>query len=443
MKISRFIIITQPDDNKAIYLLYNTATTAFVALNAEDYQEIFEEKNFSKNQYSNALYKMGFLIDDNVDELNKMYEIRQKSSQGMITNITILTTTGCNARCAYCFEEGINRYNMTQATAEATVKYILDNFPNKQIGIGWFGGEPLLNISVIKYIIDRLHDNGYDVFSHVTTNGSLITDEFLSYAKNNSFKSFQITIDNVDDKYGEIKAYVDISKEKAFERTIHNVIKLLKNDFRTLVRINFAATQIEEAAKTFNKLYEILYPYNSNGNLYIYLAPLQLHTEGENICNLKYTGEHPYMTATKLQFKLGFPFNSYKSSIDPKEKILVGLNLYPTGYGCGMLLENRVVIDADGKLYKCHRLVGKKQYSCGDVFSGIEKNAIYQKYVNMEIEDDECNNCNILPLCQGGCKSNAFLYGHEYRCVRIKQVKEELIKYYYVLLNEKTCARDI
>ena len=41
MKISQFIIATEQDDNPNTYLLYNTHTTAFVAMEKEKYNKIF------------------------------------------------------------------------------------------------------------------------------------------------------------------------------------------------------------------------------------------------------------------------------------------------------------------------------------------------------------------------------------------------------------------
>lgn len=438
MKISQFIISTKAKTEENLHLLYNTATTAFVSLDNKNYDDIFVQHNFTTNPLVKNLYQMGFLIDDEIDELARMQYIRTQSAHDSTTNITILPTTCCNARCAYCFEEGIHYYNMSKKTADAVVKYIVKNFPNRKLGIGWFGGEPLLKTDIIEYIIEKLKLYQFETYSHVTTNGSLISSKFLDYAKNNNFKSFQVTIDSVDDEYGEIKNYVDIPVKDAFSRTISGVKQLLQYGFRTLIRINFAASKIEKAIFTFDKLNEVLSPYIKNNNLYIYLAPLQLHDPKENICALDYNGIHPFMLATRHQFEQGHPFNGYKDSLNSRDKTLIGLNLYPTGYGCGMLLKDRVVIDADGSFYKCHRLVGKKQYMCGNVFDGLQYNDVYNYYIDMTIHDEECMQCNLLPICQGGCKTNAFLYGREQRCIRIKQVREELVQYYYELIKTKS-----
>lgn len=55
MKISQFIIATEQDDNPNTYLLYNTHTTAFVAMEKEKYNKIFIEKNLKRIVYNNFI----------------------------------------------------------------------------------------------------------------------------------------------------------------------------------------------------------------------------------------------------------------------------------------------------------------------------------------------------------------------------------------------------
>ena len=76
MKTSQFIIAAQQEDNQDIYLLYNTHTTAFVALEKEIYNKIFKENVFDEDEYVRPLKKMGFIIDDDFDELKTLEELR-------------------------------------------------------------------------------------------------------------------------------------------------------------------------------------------------------------------------------------------------------------------------------------------------------------------------------------------------------------------------------
>lgn len=437
MKISQFIIAVEQENNKDNFLLYNTHTTAFVVLDRYKYTQIFLNQDFSDTTCCEQLKKMGFLVDDDFDELKALEELRINSMNDPVQNVTILTTTECNAHCYYCFEHGIAQYPMTRKVADATVKYIQKNYPAKQLAINWFGGEPLLNFNIIKYITKKLKESGYEIISHITTNGSLLTDEMIDFFQKEYLDiSFQITVDEIGIKYGEIKRYVDIEIDKAYDRIIRNIVRLLDRHITTNVRLNFAPSKIERAKEIYVELKKA-FECHDMSSLYLYFAPLTLDNDNEIISNFHGNIEHPFLQAVKTQFNEGFPL--YKPRYDGAIGMIGAFGLMPNAFSCGMTTKNRITIDSDGCLYKCHRLSGKKQYACGTVFDGIDKNnEIYMFFRKTTIEDEDCKKCNILPICQGGCKSQRILYGNKQKCHRIKQIQGELVNLYY----EEICKTD-
>ena len=101
--------------------------------------------------------------------------------------------------------------------------------------------------------------------------------------------------------------------------------------------------------------------------------------------------------------------------------------------------EEPFVIDDKGYLYKCQKHLGKKQFSCGNVYDGVEKNDTYDFYVTDKLHDDNCKNCNMLPICQGGCKANRLLYGDKFACPPSKSIIKKLVKKYYDYLIQDNC----
>ena len=43
---------------------------------------------------------------------------------------------------------------------------------------------------------------------------------------------------------------------------------------------------------------------------------------------------------------------------------------------------------------------------------------------------EECRDCNVLPICQGGCKVNAKLYSKKEACAPCKAIIKDLILLY-------------
>lgn len=430
MKASQFIIAVEYEDNNDFMLLYNTHTTAFIVLNKNKYTQIFANQLFTDTECCEQLKKMGFLVDDNFDELKALDELRINGMDDPVQNVTILTTTECNAHCYYCFEHGIKQYPMTHEVADATIKYIEKYYPGKQLAINWFGGEPLLNFDIMVYITEKLKKSGYELISHITTNGSLLNEEMIDYLQNEYLDlSFQITIDEIGIKYGKIKRYTDIEVDKAYDRVIHNIALLLDRHITTNVRLNFAASKIERAREIYVELKKAFEGHDMS-SLYMYFAPLTLEDDNEIISDFHGNIEHPFLQVVKTQFNEGFPL--YKPRYDGDIGMIGAFGLMPNAFSCGMTTRNRISIDADGSLYKCHRLSGKKQYACGTVFDGLDRdNEIYNFFRKTVIEDEDCRKCSILPICQGGCKAQRILYGNKQKCHRIKQIQGELVNLCY------------
>lgn len=435
MKLSQYNIISKLEDEDK-YIIYNTYSTACVVLNKEMYFKIFENYNFDATPEIEFLYNNGIIVDDSTNEIELVERLRADAIQQNIQNIVILTTTECNARCYYCFEHGIEPVIMTKETADAVVRFCKEKYKDKVIAITWFGGEPLLNYGIIKYVTDQLIKAGYELETHITTNGSLISDEMLDYFATNYKKvSFQITLDDIGVEYAKIKRYVDVPLEQAFHRVMENVKKIIKKGIKLLIRVNFASSQIEKAKEIYKQIIGLLAGYDLT-NVNIYMAPLSLKYEKENISNFHGNIEHPFLQMVKLQRKEGFALQEIHAT--GEVSLLSSFNLSPTPVACGMNMHSRIVVNADGKLYKCHRLVGKEEYCVGDVFSGVDiNNSVLKFFEKANVTDEDCKKCSILPICQEGCKYSRLTFGEKHKCSRIKQVKEELVKLYYEAIKQK------
>ena len=430
METSRFIIKSNLEDKEKV-ILYHTRTTALVTLENPLYHKIFVDKDFSDFDIVKQLFAMGFIVNSHDEELAILDTMRIKEKDNPIQGVTILPTTDCNARCFYCFEEGIARYTMSKKVAEQTVKFISNFYEKKDLAIAWFGGEPLLKFEIIKFITFELKKLGYNLNTHITTNGSLLTKDMINFfVANYSNTSFQITLDGVDEKYYEAKKYIDISPQDAFKIVIGNIKMILKANLPVQVRINFLPSKIEEAKQTYRHVLGLLSDVDIS-NLYLYMAPLNVKDDNEIISRFKGKDmEHPYLQLVKAQYEAGFPLNSIIYKDD--NRLLGGFNLMPNCASCGILTNKRIIVDADGALYKCHRLTGRKDWTVGNVFDGVDTECYsYRHFTSPYIDEESCKKCNILPICNGGCRANRILYGPQHKCHKIKQVQSELVKLYY------------
>lgn len=103
--------------------------------------------------------------------------------------LVLYLTTDCNMQCEYCYEADnreLLKDKQQQLNIE-TVRAELDKIKDTASDgscIVLFGGEPFLNFPLMKQIIDLNHNEYHDKFSFSTnTNGTLLTDEMLTYLK--------------------------------------------------------------------------------------------------------------------------------------------------------------------------------------------------------------------------------------------------------------------
>jgi uncharacterized protein len=158
-----------------------------------------------------------------------------------LTQITFEVTDKCNLSCQYCaYGELYNDYdvrdncNLKFDDAKTLIDYISafwysDKYPsvNKKIAIGFYGGEPLLNIKLIKKIIcylENIKPNHLDFYYVMTTNGILL-DKHIDYLIS---KNFMISI-SFDGNRSNNDYRTDKNKNNRFEVIYRNAKNIQKN----------------------------------------------------------------------------------------------------------------------------------------------------------------------------------------------------------------------
>ena len=174
MKLSIYNICENSGKN---IILFNTSNGNCVVFESDKYSE-YEQCSLFPEEF----YLKGFYVNDDRDEFNELLEksddILNKKD---FLKLRILTTTGCNAKCHYCYEKGLKTNYMSIETAIAIVNFIKSkyNYLTKYVEIEWFGGEPLLNTKVIDLISNELNKHGIKFFSSMVSNGILIDNEII------------------------------------------------------------------------------------------------------------------------------------------------------------------------------------------------------------------------------------------------------------------------
>jgi uncharacterized protein len=121
-------------------------------------------------------------------------------STNKIQQVILQVTKDCNQRCKYCAynnnsssEWNLSSEYMNFDVAKRALEYfytLIEDRLEKKFAIGFYGGEPILALDLIKRIVSysKILFNNWELEYYLTTNGTLIHDEILDYLIKENFE---------------------------------------------------------------------------------------------------------------------------------------------------------------------------------------------------------------------------------------------------------------
>lgn len=267
-----YSVVTEVDGGA---LLYHTLTREILFLTEQEYAGYVSGD--MEEELKAYLIKNWFLVPEEFDERTFFYVVSgsymDKSGneiRGDLRTATVFTTTGCNARCPYCYESGVKPVSMSAEVSKDAAKYIVDHMGN-HVHLKWFGGEPLLNPEAINIICNYLSDKGVSYNASMTTNGYL-ANEFDAHTIRELWKidNVQITLDGLAETYDSVKSYKN-EDHMAFDRVIQNIEYLCGIGVFVQIRMNLSADNGDEIEKLIVFLEE---HFAATPRISIYTNPL-------------------------------------------------------------------------------------------------------------------------------------------------------------------------
>ncbi|SHK57978.1 radical SAM/SPASM domain-containing protein [Paramaledivibacter caminithermalis] len=400
LKSSHYNIeITKDNNNESV--IFNSFTGAMAIIDSKTYEYInnndFIDISDVPEEIKDNIILMethGYLVDKDIDEKERLNILSNIARFGQKTLVlTIAPTMDCNMSCPYCYEDH-QQSKMSQKTAlklvEFTKKHLITNRFNS-LYIGWYGGEPLLEIKTISKISRKLiefcNDNNIRFNSSIITNGLLLTKDIAKLLKNDcKIGACQITVDGPKDINN--KRRISKDGKDSFTQIINNIDDC-KEDMFISIRVNVDRYNNES-------MYELIDFFKSkndwNERVNYYFAPVENLTEACTY-NKKSCFSHSEFADINANL-LRYQYSLSKNMEIPRPK--------PKHLPCEHISPNVFVVDPKGYLYKCWNNVGIVSLNVGHVDSGPIFNKEHMKWLSYKIPN-ECEECNKRPLCQGGC----------------------------------------
>lgn len=263
-------LLRQPTDEGL--LLYNTLTLELLHVPSA----LLPALEAPTGALRDTLRRKWFLVPRDLDQHAAALELRSTLQEmeppaERLKKYTVFTTTACNARCFYCYEQGWAPRIMSLETADRLADYMLAHSGGKRFKIAWFGGEPLLNLRVIDRICTRLQAAGANYQSQMNSNGFLFTPEIIERAVTLwRLAKVQIALDGLGETYDRIKDY-KTDGEGAFRRVTDNIAALTTAGIMVHIRMNYELYNLPEIEKLADWL---LKRYAGNPRVRAYPVPL-------------------------------------------------------------------------------------------------------------------------------------------------------------------------
>ena len=327
------------------------------------------------------LIRAQFLIPDNRDECAYYNQIsalmRAYNRKKGIPGYTILPTFACNARCIYCYEEGMKQVTMTPDIVEQTIRFILDTHEGKKIKIKWFGGEPLLGERTIDRICEALRDAGLEYRSSMISNGSLITPEIVEKMKNDwKLKHIQISMDGAEEDYITRKHYH--ANHDYYHKVMQAVSLLSKAGITVIIRCNVDEENWERIPRFLDDL-KTGVTHKDKASVYFCLL------------NARRMGPDNVTMWTKIRDARHL---IEEAGFHPAPFLGLGLR-FRTSH-C-MADGGSVVIAPEGSLYPCEHCPPKSRF--GDIWHGTTDAAARKEFCRVDRTREKCKTCPFLPDC--------------------------------------------
>ena len=299
-------------------------------------------------------------------------------------SLTVFVTRDCNFNCAYCTHRRENK-KFSKKLAEKVADFANLNGVKT---VSFFGGEPLLNYSVVKHFINYSNKRGYKFLIGLITNGYLLSTDKVKFLAKNKVQ-LAISFDGISRNENRVTVKGKNSTLKVYKNLL-NAVKYTKFELCTVLNKN----AIEGIASDYISLFE-------RGVTTIKTAINEEFGE--------WTDEEISLLKEEYSKVLNYVIAKYKEGKRLKFTDVLDIAEIKIFNNGGFINScdfgnQGVAVDENGYLYPCTQFVFDKANIIGNIESGIDEeklNLIKSKYCKPIF--NECKDCSANFICHYGC----------------------------------------
>jgi uncharacterized protein len=367
--------------------------------------DLAAEPGASSPQASNLLDTLAETLAHTLEGEVPMDYVVQPTPQSISLNVS----SSCNLSCSYCYAargsfEGAQPDPMKWEVARAAIDRLLSGAdPEAPITVGFLGGEPFVNRTLIHQAVEYAAAEGKKLgllvgFS-VTTNGTLLRAEDVELIRRHRF-AVTVSVDG-GAQIQNLQRPLPVRRGGSYA-LLHEATRSLLADPGS-ANVAARATVMRFDLNLRERFEAIL----SMGFPEVGFAPLR--SAGDNAGALKNEDWPTYLDAiietaeSELErARRGGSIRLTNFAVALKQLYRGASSPYPCGAGGGYFS-----VAANGDWYACHRAIGSSLYRLGDS-GGIEPERQREFLAARHVHSQSaCRQCWARYLCSGGCHQEA------------------------------------
>jgi len=336
-----------------------------------------------------------------------LYKTNPKNIRYYLKNLSQLVfevTELCNLNCKYCAYSELYRGNDTREgknfsfkRAKLIIDYLYDLWKddysdgsNRELSIGFYGGEPLMNVPFIKQTINYLESLelkkiGRKCSYSMTTNAMLL-DQYMDYLVEKDF-SLLISLDG--DEFAQ-SYRIDNSGKNSFDRVFRN-IKLLQEKYPEYFKSNINFNSVLHNRNSVESIYQFI---RSRFDIIPKIAPLNdvgiLEEKKEDFIKMYRNSVESFyhshncelieyemlMNAPRVARFANYVFYQSGNNYHTYNELYANTDDFPITTGTCMPFSKKMFVTVNGKILPCERI--SQQFSLGQVHENrVELNEEY------------------------------------------------------------------
>lgn len=346
-------------------------------------------------------------------ERNQLKKLRKSNLMQIALNVT----HKCNLNCDYCYggdgSYGGPAIHMSKDTARQAVDFLMKASGDlANCRITFFGGEPLLNFDLVKYVVQYAKKEAlrYKKKIHfgMTTNGVLLDDDKIDFLiKENIEVTFSFDgPKKVQDKNRPFKSG---KKKSSFDIIYPKILKFIEKAEKDNGFYFFRSTLTRSGIMNINDMADFFNSFKTK-DIYYDIAEYKkgmsaggLAISQDDLEIFRQKVKEVADSFKKNNFKDDLIFSGALKSIQERTK---------QKHSCISPGSIYAGVSAQGDIFPCHRFAGYKETKLGNVWEGYDRDKWLEKYAKVHIFSSKvCSRCWMRYFCGGMCPATNYFLG--------------------------------